>query len=78
MDVFDRLEDLDAFDWMENLSEDEEDVLVTERRQYTMAQRINMTNWDDYDFFVRFRLHKETVAQILQMILPSLTYNDDK
>lgn len=45
------------------------------RRMYTYFQRISMDHWDDVDFVSRFRLRKETVAHVLQMIEHHLRYD---
>lgn len=58
--------------------DDEENTLVMERRQYKMMERIDMENWDDKDFFQRFRLTKPTVAKVLEIIRPDLEYSQER
>lgn len=62
-------------EYLLDLSDDDENTLVVERRQYKMAERINMEYWDDEDFFQRFRLTKPTVAKVLAIIRPDLEYS---
>lgn len=62
--------------WSE--SDDEEEYLVTERRQYKMFDRIDVDKWDDYDFFARFRLQKGTVVKVLDLIRPSLEFPQER
>lgn len=60
-------------------SSDDEDVyLEVERRMYKMQERIDMSKWGDEDFIYRFRLSKATVAQVLQMIHPSLVHTQER
>lgn len=49
------------------------------RRPYTIRCRIDHFNkWDDYDFKVRFRLSKETVIEVLNIIKHSISSNSDR
>lgn len=57
---------------------DGEGLEVVLRRPYTFFQRICMDHWDDVDFVCRFRLRKETVALVLQMIEPRLRYDCER
>lgn len=62
-------------------SEDEDDgiLLWNERRQYNLYVRIDHLNkWDDIDFFRRFRLRKETVVNLLDMIYLKLQNRTDR
>ncbi|XP_058817442.1 putative nuclease HARBI1 [Topomyia yanbarensis] len=43
-----------------------------------MKVRINIDNWDDEDFFMRFRLQKNTVMMILQIIRSSLEIDETR
>lgn len=56
----------------------ENGVLILTRRQYKMRVRINIDNWDDLDFFMRFRLQKSTVMMILDMIQSSLEVDETR
>lgn len=59
--------------WSSDDSDDEDQQFVAERRQYNLYERMDHFNkWDDIDFFRRFRLRKETVANILDLIRPKL------
>lgn len=68
----------DFTNYLLNLSDEEENALVVERRQYKMMQRIDMEHWDDVDFFRRFRLTKPSVAKGLQIIRPDLEYSQER
>jgi len=49
------------------------------RRPYTIRCRIDHFNkWDDYDFKARFRLSKETVSEVLNIIKHSISSNSDR
>lgn len=48
------------------------------RRQYKMRVRISIDSWDDQDFFMRFRLQKNTVAMILEIIRASLEIDETR
>lgn len=63
--------DLDM-DWLED--ENEDDCLVIARRTYRLSVRATMDNWDDLDFFARFRMRKATFLMVLHLISPLLQY----
>lgn len=44
------------------------------RREYRLLQRAGMNDWDDVDFFRRFRLTKGTFLQVLQLVGPELEH----
>lgn len=48
------------------------------RRPYTFFKRISLDHWDDVDFVSRFRLRKETVVQLLQLIDHRLRYDQER
>lgn len=59
--------DVDVF------SDDEDWVIEPIRRSYTKRRRVDhMDNWDDVEFFNRFRLQKGTVISVLNKIEPKL------
>lgn len=70
--------DFDRLEYLLDLSDEEENDLVAERRQYKMMERIDIEKWDDEDFFHRFRLSKPTVVRVLQIIRPALEYNQER
>eukprot|EP00102_Acyrthosiphon_pisum_P019200 XP_016656410.1 PREDICTED: putative nuclease HARBI1 isoform X2 [Acyrthosiphon pisum] len=50
-----------------------------QRRPYTVRTRVDHFNtWDEHDFKTRFRLSKETVLMILDLIGPSISSNTDR
>lgn len=66
------------FDGDNEYNDDDEEVLVVERRQYKMMARINMDKWDDVDFVYRLRLTKATVAKVFEMIRSSLEFKGEE
>lgn len=67
----------DYLSW-DDSSSDEEEYFERERRQYKMRIRIDMESWDDVDFFCRFRLRKETVAYVLELVRPALEFREQR
>lgn len=68
----------DSFIWrivFESDSDDEDIESSIARREYKKFERINLDCWDETDFFKRFRLRKNTVVQILEMIHPELEFS---
>lgn len=57
---------------------DDEDINVRliGRREYKLKPRINLDCWDDVDFVQRFRLKKETVLIVLELIKPALEFDE--
>lgn len=58
------------------LFDDDEDDAIEffERREYRILQRAGMNDWDDVDFFRRFRLTKPTFLRVLQLVGPELEH----
>lgn len=52
--------------------DDQRDVVM--RRPYRIFHRAEMGNWDDIDFFRRFRLTKPTFLHVLEMVEPALRH----
>lgn len=48
------------------------------RREYTMPRRIEVDDFDDVDFYGRFRMTKRTVLRILELIREKLTYSEER
>ncbi|KAG5868012.1 hypothetical protein JTB14_036570 [Gonioctena quinquepunctata] len=72
-------------DFVENylLDSDEDidivEVLQHERRLYIVRERVdNFEKWDDHDFHARFRMRKDTVLSILELIENSLEFRSDR
>lgn len=56
-------------DWLDD------DVHVPNiRRSYQQRMRATINEWDDYEFFVRFRMTKPTFNMVLQLITPTLQH----
>lgn len=64
--------------WSNESSEKEVEVLVVERRQYKMLERIDLDKWDDFDFIFRFRLSKPSVLKVLDLIGPNLEHCSER
>lgn len=74
-------DDEDQIVWGEEGSDDDEFVEAGRaaragRREYRMRRRVLVEDFDDSDFFARFRLKKETALRVLQLIQHKLTYNE--
>lgn len=52
--------------------------LNRQRREYKMHERIHVECWDDYDFIRRFRISKNSFAQVLQLVKPDLDYTQER
>lgn len=65
-------------DWDED--EDEEDLVGRGRvrREYKMRVRTNMETHDDEDFFQRYRMRKDTVTYILDLLRPALEFDEQR
>ena len=65
-----------VFDDWRFLDDDDDyaDVLGLIRRPYYLPVRANIDNWDDVDFFQRFRLTKRTFLIVLQLIAPAIKH----
>lgn len=50
----------------------------TARRPYTVRTRISIDDYDDVDFLQRFRLSKNTVLQILELVEHDLDFDDPR
>lgn len=57
-------------DW---LFEDDEDEFRV-RRPYQMRLRMTINNWDDFDFYSRFRMKKQTFLLVLDLVSPALQH----
>lgn len=57
---------------------EEIDGLQLARRQYKMRARISIDTWDDQDFFMRFRLQKNTMAMVLEIIRPDIEVDETR
>jgi len=56
-----------------------QEYLNYQRRPYTVRTRVDhFSTWDELDFKNRFRLSKETVLMILNMIGPTISSNTDR
>lgn len=53
-------------------------VDIFERRIYRLLNRRTINNWDDIDFFVRFRLTKPVFVELLAMVSPALAQNENR
>lgn len=58
--------------------EDEGDEERNVRRDYKMRRRVQVEDFDDVDFFVRFRMKKESVFRVLELIEHKLTYGEER
>lgn len=63
-----------VFDDWDFLDEDDDDDLLPRlaRRPYNLPVRATVNDWDDTDFFQRFRLTKRTFLGLLQLVAPAL------
>lgn len=63
-----------VFDDWRFLDDDDsdEDGLGLARRPYNLPVRAKVNDWDDVDFFQRFRLTKCTFLMVLQLVAPAL------
>lgn len=60
---------MDVFDGLSDEDEDLFNYLQYTRRPYTMRPEVNYFNsLDEKDFFVRFRIQKETAQTVLALI----------
>jgi hypothetical protein len=50
-----------------------------QRRMYTIRVRVDhMTLWDDQDFRIRFRISKDVVIQVLELINDRISSQSDR
>ena len=68
---------------LDNLLFDDDYIKLNEymnyqRRPYVVHCRVDHLLWDDYDFKVRFRLSKETVIEVLNLIAHYISTNTDR
>lgn len=70
-DLFGRPVDMD---WLWEDDDDDDEVRHFDRRVYTIPVRATMNTWDDFDFFMRFRITKPTFLMVLQMVEPALQH----
>lgn len=54
--------------------DEDDDIDLVGRREYRIMQRAEMNDWDDVDFFRRFRLTKPTFVRVLQLVGPELEH----
>lgn len=47
---------------------DDDEFVGAARRDYKMRRRVQVEDFDDCDFFARFRMKKDTVMRVLELI----------
>lgn len=70
-------DELDPILWGDADSDDD-DFVGAIRREYKMRRRVQMEDFDDFDFYGRFRMRKETVMRVLELIQHKLTYSQER
>lgn len=68
-DLFGRPVDMD---WL--WEDDDGNVQQIDRRLYNIPVRATINEWDDIEFFMRFRITKPTFLMVLQMVAPALQH----
>lgn len=69
-------------EWNDILLNDDEELVEFvnyQRRPYVVRCRVDhFYKWDSVDFKIRFRLSKETVMEVLELIQESIISNTDR
>jgi hypothetical protein len=71
---------MDLFELIDDDDEEIVDFLNHQRRMYTIIRvRVDhMTLWDDQDFRIRFRISKDVVIQVLELINDQISSQSDR
>lgn len=75
-ELTEELELVDLF--LDDELQDDNNELEMSRRQYKMQIRIQSECWDDTDFVYRFRISKQTFANVLELIRPSIEWTNPR